>query len=80
MGELHNMPTYTLPQSVAMLAGAGLYPQDGSGIDGSTRSVVASTAIEDDNPDLLAARRYGIPLRHRAAPTCCWPTRTKVRC
>lgn len=40
--------------------------QDGSGVTPETGAVVVSSAIEDDNPDLAAAARLGIPVRHRA--------------
>ena len=47
--------------------GVRLFPDDGSGIDGGTERLVVSTAIEDTNPDLRAARARGIPVVHRAA-------------
>ena len=47
--------------------GVRLFPDDGSGIDGGTARLVVSTAIEDTNPDLVAARARGIPVVHRAA-------------
>jgi UDP-N-acetylmuramate--alanine ligase len=47
-------------------AGVQLVPQDGRGIGPDTRAVVVSTAIEADNPDLAAAGRLGVPVRHRA--------------
>ncbi len=47
-------------------AGAKLFPQDGSGLDAQTTAVVVSTAIEPDNPDLAAAKKFGVPVRHRA--------------
>ena len=43
-----------------------IYPQDGSGIESSTSSVVYSTAIESDNPDLGKTKELGIPLLHRS--------------
>lgn len=46
--------------------GVALHPQDGSGVAGAARLVVSS-AIEADNPDLVAARHAGIPALHRAA-------------
>ena len=51
------------------LAGQGvlLSPDDGSGVTDDTGRVVISTAIEDTNPDLAAARARGIPVVHRAA-------------
>lgn len=47
-------------------AGIRFYPQDGSGVTGDTGAVVVSTAIEVDNPDIAAATRWGVPVRHRA--------------
>jgi len=46
-------------------AGVRLFPQDGSGVRGAG-TVVISTAVEDDNPDRVAARRLGVPLVHRS--------------
>lgn len=43
-----------------------LYPQDGSGIDHRTELVVLSSAIEEDNPELLKAKALGIPTMHRS--------------
>ncbi len=48
-------------------AGVKIVPQDGGGVSGLTTGVVVSTAIEDDNPDIAAARRHGVPVLHRAA-------------
>jgi len=47
-------------------AGVRLCPQDGSGIGPDTDTVVVSSAIEADNPDLAAARRHGVQVLHRA--------------
>lgn len=47
--------------------GVPLFPQDGSGVGPATECVVVSTAVEADNPDLAAAARLGVPVRHRAA-------------
>ena len=45
--------------------GIALFPQDGSGIvQSSPDALVVSTAVEDGNPDLVAAA--GIPVVHRA--------------
>jgi UDP-N-acetylmuramate--alanine ligase len=46
--------------------GVRLFAQDGSGITAQTTAVVVSTAIEADNPDLAAAKKFGVPVRHRA--------------
>jgi UDP-N-acetylmuramate--L-alanine ligase len=45
--------------------GIKIFPQDGSGIDGKTRRVVLSTAIEDDNPELQRAKEVGATIVHR---------------
>ena len=47
-------------------AGIRLVPQDGSGISKCTEAVVVSTAIEDNNPDVMAASKYEVPVIHRA--------------
>lgn len=47
-------------------AGIRFHKQDGSGVTRDTSAVVVSTAIEKDNPDLLAASALGVPVRHRA--------------
>jgi len=47
--------------------GVLLFPDDGSGIGEGTGRLVISTAIEETNKDLLAARARGIPVVHRAA-------------
>lgn len=46
--------------------GTTFFPQDGSGISPQTDIVVYSTAIEADNPDLLAAKQHGVTVLHRA--------------
>ncbi|HAM36693.1 MAG TPA: UDP-N-acetylmuramate--alanine ligase [Elusimicrobia bacterium] len=46
--------------------GVRLFPQDGTGIVPGTDLVALSTAIEDDNPEVLAARRHNVPLIHRS--------------
>ena len=47
-------------------AGIELTKQDGSAVDARTEAVAYSTAIEADNPEFAAAKRCGVPLRHRA--------------
>lgn len=47
-------------------AGIQFYPQNGEGVQASTDAVVVSTAIEMENPDITAARQFGVPVRHRA--------------
>lgn len=46
--------------------GIGLFPQDGSGVDAETFRVVVSTAIEESNPDIAAAKKHNIPILKRA--------------
>ena len=46
--------------------GVAIFLQDGSGVRSGAGRVIMSTAIEDDNPDLAAARELGIPIAHRA--------------
>jgi len=48
------------------LAGISILPQDGTGIRTGGEAIVVSTAIEDDNPDLIAAREAGLPILHRS--------------
>jgi UDP-N-acetylmuramate--alanine ligase len=47
-------------------AGCSLFSQDGSGISFSTDAVCISTAIEESNPDIAAARSRSLPLFHRS--------------
>jgi UDP-N-acetylmuramate--alanine ligase len=46
--------------------GCRVFPQDGTGITADTDALVISTAIEDDNPDVAAARKRGLPIFHRS--------------
>ena len=46
--------------------GVRLFPQDGSAISRETALVVLSTAIEDANPEIAAARALSVPLMHRS--------------
>jgi UDP-N-acetylmuramate--L-alanine ligase len=47
-------------------AGIAIAPQDGSGVVSGCDAVVISTAVEDDNADVRAARGRGVPLLHRS--------------
>jgi UDP-N-acetylmuramate--alanine ligase len=60
----HGEPSETLDRLAA--AGVELVSQDGSAVRPETACVVRSTAIEADNPDLTAAQRLGVPVRHRS--------------
>lgn len=46
--------------------GCLLYEQNGSGILDSTDAICVSTAIEDSNADIAAAKKAGIPIFHRS--------------
>ena len=46
--------------------GISLFPQDGSGVTPETDFVIVSTAIEESNPDIHAARKFNIPIKKRA--------------
>jgi len=46
--------------------GIRLFPQDGSAVTRETELAVLSTAIEDDNPEVTAAKRLGVPIMHRS--------------
>lgn len=46
--------------------GIKLFAQDGSGITRATSIVVISSAIEEDNPDLVKARKLKINVLHRS--------------
>ena len=46
--------------------GVRIFPQDGGGIQPGTDLVVLSTAVEESNPDALAARRLGVAVMHRS--------------
>ena len=47
-------------------SGVEIVKQDGSAVTARTEAVVYSTAIEADNPEVVAAKKAGVPLRHRA--------------
>jgi UDP-N-acetylmuramate--alanine ligase len=46
--------------------GISLYPQDGSGLTRSDQILVASAAVEETVPDIMAARRLGATMMTRA--------------
>ena len=46
--------------------GLKLLPQDGSAISPSTTALLVSTAIEDTNPEIAAAKKLGVEIVHRA--------------
>ncbi len=57
--------TATIRSSLEGL-GCTIVPQDGSGVDGDVDVVCVSTAIEESNPEIAAARSRGIPVVHRS--------------
>ena len=57
--------TESLGQKLSAM-GCNLFNQDGSGITASTDGVCVSSAIEESNPDIVAARARGLPLFHRS--------------
>nr|WP_275976075.1 L,D-transpeptidase family protein [Geothrix oryzisoli] len=46
--------------------GLAIHAQDGSGLTGDCAALVVSTAVEDEVPDVAAARRLGVPVLHRS--------------
>lgn len=46
--------------------GVKIFPQDGGAVTRETELVVLSTAIEDSNSEVAAAKALGIPLMHRS--------------
>ena len=57
--------TASLRQSLEAL-GCALVSQDGSGVGEDIDVVCVSTAIEESNPDIAAARARGLPIVHRS--------------
>ncbi|MCK5357114.1 MAG: hypothetical protein KAJ48_01865, partial [Elusimicrobiales bacterium] len=43
-----------------------IFPQDGSGISKNTDILIVSTAVENENPDILKAKELNIPIIHRS--------------
>lgn len=56
--------------------GIALAPQDGSGVEGAA-ALVVSTAVEEEVPDVAAARRLGIPVVHRSEMLAHWVASTR---
>jgi UDP-N-acetylmuramate--alanine ligase len=46
--------------------GIAILPQDGTGVQGDCAALVVSTAVEDQVPDVAAARARGLPIVHRS--------------
>lgn len=47
-------------------AGIGCFPQDGSGLHELTDLIIASTAVEESVPEMVEARKRGIPVLRRS--------------
>ena len=57
----------TIDMQKGLLAcGCSLYNQNGSGVSKKTSAIVISSAIEETNPDIVAAKKLGIPTLHRS--------------
>jgi len=61
-----NTPDTLKIKNALLECGYAIYAQDGSGIGKETGAVCVSTAIEESNPDIAAARGLGIPILHRS--------------
>lgn len=57
--------------SVLRKAGIKIYSQDGSGVKKNTDYLVMSTAVEEDNPDLIKGKKLGIKIIHRSDLLAC---------
>ena len=64
--RLLDSPDSAKVKAALLICGCGIFPQDGGGIGKDTSAVCVSTAIEEDNPDIAAARGFGIPIVHRS--------------
>ena len=67
-GSDRSLDSGRVPAKFAALEALGiaLHPQDGSGITGDGQIVIASAAIEQTVPDMVAAARVGAPRLSRA--------------
>jgi UDP-N-acetylmuramate--alanine ligase len=52
--------------------GVRVLPQDGSGLQGDCGALVVSTAVEDQVPDVAAARARSLPIVHRSEMLAHW--------
>jgi len=64
--RLLDSPDTAKVKEALLSCGCVIHPQDGSGINSDTSSVCVSTAIEESNPDIAAARALNIPILHRS--------------
>jgi len=61
-----NAPDTLKIKNALTACGCAIFPQDGSGVIKETDAVCVSTAIEESNPDIAAARGLVIPILHRS--------------
>ncbi|MDR2693846.1 MAG: Mur ligase domain-containing protein [Chitinispirillales bacterium] len=64
--RLLDSPDTAKVKEALLACGGAVYPQDGSGVTVDTGKLCVSTAIEETNPDIAAARALGIPVLHRS--------------
>jgi len=64
--RLLDSPDTVNVKDALLSCGCTIHPQDGGGITNDTSSVCVSTAIEETNPDIAAARALNIPILHRS--------------
>ena len=46
--------------------GVAIYPQSGEGLEGDCSALILYKAVEEDVPDVVEARRLGVPVLHRS--------------
>ena len=46
--------------------GVTIHSQNGAGLEGDCSALIVSTAVEEEVPDVAAARRLGVPVLHRS--------------
>ncbi|MDR2591390.1 MAG: Mur ligase domain-containing protein [Chitinispirillales bacterium] len=64
--RLLDSPDTAKIKEALLSCGCTIHPQDGSGVTTNTGRVCVSTAIEESNPDIAAARALNIPILHRS--------------
>ena len=64
--RLIDSPDTAKVREALLSCGCAIYPQDGGGVTKDTSSVCVSTAIEESNPDIAAARALNVPVLHRS--------------
>ena len=64
--RLLDSPDTVKVKEALLSCGCTIHPQDGGGITSDTSSVCVSTAIEESNPDIAAARALNVPVLHRS--------------